>query len=416
MVRSGIHARTQTPGTTWGTMRNMNTLAAISQNTLAVLCSLSLICFILLEGFETLLLPRRIERRLRLTSFFYRSLWRFWARTSRLVPTAGRDNFLAIFGPLSLLFLLTFWAAGLITGFALLQWGLHDPIHAPEDIPTFSTYLYLSATTFVTLGFGDVSPLTSLGRGITDTEAGVGFGFLAIVIGYLPVLYGAFSRREVDIALMDARASSPPSAGAMLQRVGTCPDPTELRDMLKEYERWAAELIESHLSYPVLMFYRSQHDRQSWLSALTTILDVCAFVLAKVPEGPQWQARMTFAMARHAAVDLALVFDTPPRAPSQDRLPPERSAYLVTLLRDSGLSVTETPETDERLTELRHLYEPFVNSLSHILLLDLPTWLPNPSLPDNWQTSAWDRSDHFFREIPAADRHESLTDNTDRVR
>ncbi len=382
-------------------MRNMNTLAALSQNTLAVLGSLSLICFILLEGFETLLLPRRIERRLRLTSFFYRSLWRFWSRTSRVVPAAGRDNFLAVFGPLSLLFLLTFWATGLIVAFALLQWGLHAPVHAPEEIPTFSTYLYLSATTFVTLGYGDISPLTTIGRVLADIEAGIGFGFLAIVIGYLPVLYGAFSRREVAIALMDARASSPPSAGAMLQRIGAGKEPTELKDMLKEYEHWAAELIESHLSYPVLMFYRSQHDRQSWLSALTTILDVCAFVLAKVPEGPQWQARMTFAMARHAAVDLALVSNTPPRSSDQDRLPPDRSAHLTTLLRDSGLRVVETPETDQRLTELRHLYEPFVNSLSHILLLDLPTWLPNPNLPDNWQTSGWDRSDHFFRETPA---------------
>ena len=379
-------------------MRTMNTLAAISANTFAVLCGLSLISFILLEGFETLLLPRRIERGLRLTSFFFRTLWRLWSRTRHLFRPANRDNFLAVFGPLSLLLLLTLWAGGLIFGFALLQWGLHIPIQAPEASPTFSTYLYLSATTFVTLGFGDVSPLTDLGRALTDIEAGVGFGFLAIVIGYLPVLYGAFSRREVPIALMDARASSPPSAGAMLQRVASCPDTSGLKEMLNEYEHWAAELIESHLSYPVLMFYRSQHDRQSWLSTLTTVLDTCALVLAKVPNGPQWQARMTFAMARHAAVDLALVFGTPPRNPDEDRLPPERLTALTALLQDSGLQVIATPETDQRLSELRHLYEPFVNSLSNILLLDLPAWLPNPNLPDNWQTSAWDRSDHFFRE------------------
>ncbi|MES2459653.1 MAG: potassium channel family protein [Armatimonadota bacterium] len=382
----------------------MNTLAAISQNTLAVLFSLSLIGFILLESFETLLLPRRIERRLRLTSLFFRSLWKLWTRTSHLIPSRSRDNFLAVFGPLSLILLLALWASGLVVTFAFLQWGLQNPIQSPEAQPTFSTYLYLSATTFVTVGFGDVSPLTTPGRVISDIEGGIGFGFLAIVIGYLPVLYSAFSRREVDIALMDARASSPPSAGAMLQRVAACPEPTELKDMLKEYERWAAELIESHLSYPVLMFYRSQHDRQSWLSALTAILDVCAFVLAKIPDGPQWQARMTFAMARHAAVDLALVFNTLPQSPDLDRLPQEQSAYLTDLLRDSGLTVAESPDSDQRLSELRKLYEPYVSSLSRILLLALPAWLPNPDLPDNWQTSAWNRSDHFFHDTPSLPR------------
>ncbi|MBC8101427.1 MAG: two pore domain potassium channel family protein [Cytophagales bacterium] len=378
----------------------MSTLAAISLNTLAVLGSLALIAFIMLEAFETLLLPRRIERPLRLTGFFYRTLWFVWKRLSYVSSVSGRDNFLAIFGPFSLLLLLNCWALGLILAFAILQAGLHLPIHAPEAQPTFATYFYLSATTFITLGFGDVSPLTTAGRLIADLEAGLGFGFLAIVIGYLPVLYAAFSRREVEIALLDARASSPPSAGALLERIAVCPEAADLKEMLQGYERWAAEVIESHLSYPVLMFYRSQHDRQSWLSALTAILDTCAFVLAKVPDGPQWQARMTFAMARHTAVDLALVFDTPPRSPDPDRLPPERQERLSAMLREAGLNVLRTPESDRRLQELRFLYEPFVDSLSKSLLLPLPPWLPNRDLPDNWQTSAWDRGDHFFQ-VPA---------------
>jgi hypothetical protein len=364
----------------------------------AVVVGVLLIAFIIVEAFETLVLPRRIERPLRGIALFYSVLWRGWRAAARFVRPHNRDNFLCIYGPLSLLLLLSLWAVGLIYSFAMIHWGLQSPVNAPEKTPDFSTYVYLSATTFITLGFGDVVPLSKTARFITDVEAGVGFGFLAIVIGYFPVLYGSFSRREVDIALLDARASSPPSAGAMLQRVAADPDLGDLYDILHSYERWAAELLESHLSYPVLMWYRSQHDRQSWLSALTTILDTCALLIAATPESRlTFQARMTFAMARHAAVDLSHVFAIPPVSPVEDRLSLERWQELHTLLTANGMELKEAAEAAERLTELRALYEPFVNTLGKALELTLPSWMPNPNLPDNWQTSQWDRSDHFFR-------------------
>ena len=372
--------------------------------------SLFLIATILVETFEALVLPRRIERPHRLTPFFFRALWRAWRRGMLLMPPARRDDFLAIFGPLSLLLMIIFWASGLVLGFALLQWGLHEPISAPEGAPGLGTYLYLSATSFVTLGLGDVTPRSGLERLITDLEAGTGFGFLALVIAYLPVLYGAFSRREVDIALLDARASSPPSAGALLQRIGGCQDLGDLYGVLRQYERWSAELLESHLSYPTLMYYRSQHDRQSWLAALTTILDACAFLIAAAPESKvTYQARMTFAMSRHAAIDLALALDTPPTPPHPDRLSLDDLARLRSLLTGVGMTLKTGAEANAHLVDLRRLYEPFVNALSYSLLLPLPSWLPNPDLPDNWQTSAWDRSDHFFQTAEAAEAAASNT-------
>ena len=325
-------------------------------------------------------------------------LWRIWAFVGTRLRSDKRDDFLSVFGPLSLLLLLGVWAVAMISGFALVGWGSGARLSSPEAVPTFGTYFYLSATTFITLGFGDVVPRSSWARVLADIEAGLGFGFLAVVIGYLPVLYGAFSKREVEIALLDARASSPPSAGALLSRVGACPEQGDLLEMLRIYERWSAELLESHLSFPVLMSYRSQHDRQSWLSALSTVLDTCAFLIAHTPPGKiNFQARMTFAMSRHAAIDLALVFDTPPTPPDPDRLTPEKRDVLKTLLKDAGLRFHDNPEADARLSELRGLYDPYINSLSKQLLLPLPSWLPNPDLPDNWQTSAWNQNDHFFQ-------------------
>lgn len=368
---------------------------------------------VLVDGFETLVLPRRVASRLRFARLYYRSVWPLWRRIAGGVPATGRDTFLSVFGPLSLLVLLSLWATGLIVGFALLHWALGSKVSAPEETITLGTYLYFSATTFITLGFGDVAPRDGLGRFITDVEAGLGFGFLAIVIGYVPVLYSAFSRREIEIALLDARASSPPAAGELLRRYAGAKSLNALDPLLRDWERWCAELLESHLSYPVLTFYRSQHDRQSWLSTLTVILDTCSLILAGLEEredAPIWQARLTFAMARHAAVDIALVFETPPRLPDPDRLSPDSLAELRRLLEGAGVGLTGAG-ADARLLELRRLYEPFVNALSRTLLLALPAWLPDPDGIDNWQTSAWDRADHFFQTGPASAPHTKKIDD-----
>ena len=136
----------------------------------------------------------------------------------------------------------------------------------------------------------------------------MGLGFIALVIGYLPVLYQAFSRREVNVALLDSRAGSPPSAAELLRRHAFEGGQEALITLLGEWERWAAEILESHVSYPILCYYRSQHDTQSWLSALVSILDTCALLISVIESPPSRQAQLTFVMARHALIDLGQVF------------------------------------------------------------------------------------------------------------
>src|SRR5205823_12448414 len=137
------------------------------------------------------------------------------------------------------------------------------------------------------------------------------------------VLYGAFSQREVNISLLDARAGSPPSAGELLRRQGERQNAEALGQYLRDWETWSAQLMESHLSYPVLCYFRSQHNNQSWLAALTAVLDASALVMVGIDGASRRQAKLTFAMARHAVVDLAQIFNTPPREESVDRLPRE---------------------------------------------------------------------------------------------
>jgi hypothetical protein len=356
----------------------------------AVVMSLVLIGFVLWEAFEVVVLPRIITRPFRLTRLFYRVTWGSWSAIARVLRPRRREAFISYFGPLSLLLLLALWAVGLVTGFGLLEWvvGLTA---APGHVSGVGHALYFSGTTFFTLGLGDVAPLTHLGKFITVAEAGTGFGFLALVIGYVPVIYQGFSRREVSISLLDARAGSPPSAGELLRRHADSYGQQELGLLLRDWERWSAELLESHLSYPILAYFRSQHSNQSWLAALAAVLDSSAIVRVGLEGACKRQAELTFAIARHAVVDLAQVFSTPPRKPPVDRLPPAQFEALAHHLEDSGLRLSDPETAERRLAALRALYEPYIHSLSVYLRLPLPPWTPQAKRADNWQTSAWEK-------------------------
>ena len=368
-------------------------------HTFALVVAPLLILATLLDGFETILLPRRINRRFRYSRLYYRGVWAVWRRAAAALPAGrAREAALGAFGPLSMLGLFSSWVASLIAAFGLLHWALAaDPLRGPT--PGLPTDLYFSGTTFFTLGLGDVTPVSAASRVLTVVEAGLGFGFLAVIIGYLPVLYQAFSRREVTISLMDARAGSPPAGGEALVRLARhgSPDAVDavaLDAMLREWEQWAAELLESHISFPVLAYYRSQHANQSWLSALATMLDACGLLLTAYPPaaGPSHQARLTFAMARHAAVDLTLVFGVRPRPPAADRLPPAARRALHGSLRRDDTAATDAATdaaADARLADVRGMYEPFLEALATHFLLSLPPVAAGGgTTADNWQRSA----------------------------
>ncbi|HEV2064119.1 MAG TPA: two pore domain potassium channel family protein, partial [Thermoanaerobaculia bacterium] len=145
------------------------------------------------------------------------------------------------------------------------------------------------------------------------------------------------------------------------------------------------ELLESHISFPVLAFYRSQHDNQSWVAALTTILDACALVIASVEGGPVRDARLTFAMARHAVADMSSVFRRKPLPPESDRLSNEELARLRQMLELSGVTLKKGDAAERQLAELRAMYEGHVNALAEFLVMPLPRWLPPAVVRDNWQ-------------------------------
>jgi hypothetical protein len=274
------------------------------------------------------------------------------------------------------------WASGLIVGFGLIQWGGQE---AAGRAGSLLSEMYLSGATFFTLGYGDITPHTGAGKVAAVIEAGVGFGLIAVVIGYLPVLYQLFARREAHVLQLDARAGSPPTAAVLLRRHVESGRVERLDGLLAAWERWGAELLESHLSYPMLAYYRSQHDDQSWLAALAAVLDACALVLVGIEGQSPLQARMTFAILRQVVVEMARSLAVS-AVRTRAGAPLDREDYraMQAMFAAAELTWPEAAACEEMLAAMRATYAPLLQGLADYLMIPLPGLAPTDDAPDHW--------------------------------
>ncbi len=349
-----------------------------------------LVALVLLEIFVAFVLPRRVKRDPRFVRSIFTRLWGPWRRFAQTLSRPAEDTVLGVFGPLELIVNLMLWVVLMMFGYACLQWagGSHlGPGGRPVD---FGDDMFFSSASLVATGTAGLSAHTGFERAVQVFDAASGLAVVAIVIGYLPALYQAFSRREATVSQLDARAGSPPSAGRLVVRSTQRGGWEALNKYLSSWETWVAELMETHLAYPVLGYFRSQHINQNWLSAMCTVMDACAFTVSAAPAGSVDSARFTFAIARHASVDLGYSYRAEPVPPATDRLPAEDLDALLGQLREVGVEPAVDFDTvSERLTRLRGMYEPNVNALSIRLGLDLPPWLAPESPTDNWRSTQW---------------------------
>ena len=247
-----------------------------------------LIALMLSEFFVAFLLPRRVKRDPRIARGVYEAVWKPWRWVAHRFSPVTADAVLGYYGPLALLLELAVWVFGLIVGYACLQWAVGGGFSLDASAATFLSASFEHAGTWHrTVGF---------------VEAATAVGVLFTVIGYLPAVYSAYSLREIAISRLSTRAGAPPSAAGVLAH-----GRAEVVETLREAERWATEMMETHLAYPLLAYYRSQHVSQNWLSALTAIVDTSAVLLAAVDE-TQFEPRtadLAFRVGRHALADLA---------------------------------------------------------------------------------------------------------------
>lgn len=358
-----------------------------------IVCIL-LIVGVMVDAFQTIVLPRRASQPLRMSRYFYRSAWKLWTLASRPMRNINRrESYLGMFGPMSLLLLLVLWVLLLIAGFAGLQWAAGSSLNAVTGHPGFTTDLYQSGTTFFTLGLGDVTPLSPLARVVTVFEAGIGFGFLAVLIGYLPALYQAFADREVNIWLMTRHAGASMTAASWLSRYERVHDLPAVDQRLRDWEIWSAQLLTTQLAHAPLSYFRSQHPDESWVASLAVILDLCALLIVGIDGLPNEQARNTFDAACEAAIELSEPYLRLTRRRRQllDRLPAADFARLRAVLSETGIALRRESDAEAHLAELRSEYEPYVQALGRYFLMFVPGWLPERTNDDRPRRSHWQR-------------------------
>ncbi len=346
--------------------------------------SAALIALMFAEFFVTFLLPRRVKRDPRIARQFLVILWRPWRWAAARSPKARADTMLGIFGPIGLLLVLGILAAGVMVGFAGLHWAERSTLGG-DSAAAFGDDLYFSAGSFFTAST-TAAPQGGFAKFLQIAEAASGFAVLFISIGYLPALFQAFSRRETAISQLDPRAGSPPTAGALLERSGES-GWGEIDAYLREWETWAAEVMETQLSYPIIGWLRSQHVNQNWVAALTAVVDASAFAIAYAP-GRSVGAEVTFAIGRHALADLSLSYRAPIPTEPVDRLSDADLEELIGRLRDSGLELDDGDEAKAKLDEMRLSYEKYAVAIADRLALAVPGWLPGEDAIEYWRLAS----------------------------
>jgi hypothetical protein len=252
--------------------------------------------------FETVVVPRPTPGWFRIGRYIIRGSWRGLTAIRDGRPNRSYDRILGLFAPAMTLTLLGAWLVALILGYGLLMYALRDEI---QPVPTsLGSALYFAATSVLTLGFGDFVAVGAPARIIITTAAITGLGVVALVVTFLFSLYGSYQRREMQVVSLQAAAGAPPSAVALLETYAQLGLVGRLPDLFREWERWGVEVLDSHVAYPLLGYFRSSHDNLSWISALGTVLDAASLVLTTICEVPRGEAKLFKRVGAHLVEDI----------------------------------------------------------------------------------------------------------------
>ena len=274
---------------------------------LAYLAGVGVVVFILNEVFQTVVVPRPTPARFRLARWIVIPGWRLWRVLGlRKLDANRRERMLGTFAPAIVVVLLVTWIALLIVGFGLQLWALRLQI---QPVPhNLGDAMYFAGTSVLTIGFGDIVGTSGLARLDALAAGASGLGTIALAISFLFSLYTSFQRREVLVVMLDSRAGAPPSGVSLLEAYIKLGMLHEVHALFADWERWSAEVLDSHQAYPLLGYFRSSHDNESWVSALGAVLDAATLVLTTVIDIPRGPAQLMFSIGRHAVEDLGRIF------------------------------------------------------------------------------------------------------------
>ncbi|HEX3369945.1 MAG TPA: potassium channel family protein [Candidatus Cybelea sp.] len=348
-------------------------------NVLSVAAGIVLVVLTLNDIFQSVVVPRATGRRLRISFYVWRSAWRVWPAFSwQLYPNDGdrREDLLALFAPFMLLGLMGLWVGLLITGFGLMFWGLRAGLSSSHV--SLATALYFSGTSVLTIGFGDIVARAGATRLVSVLAGLAGLSLLSINTAYLFAIFGSFQQRETFVVTVGARAGAPPSGVNLLAIAGYSLTREDLPGLMIDAQRWSAQVMESHLAYPVLAFFRSSHDDQSWVGTLGTLLDAATLLMTTVEGEKEGQARIFYNVGRHATRDLAHYFRI---ADFEQNAGIERGEFdqACDRLAAAGFTVADRNEAWVRFGELRSAYASQLNELARFFMIPPIAWIGDRS-------------------------------------
>lgn len=343
---------------------------------LLTVVGLIIIALVFYDLFQSVVLPRPAVRRNFRAGAFVRPMWRVWRwvsqRTSRLDRSEAR---LAAFGPIAVLMLFGVWGLALVLGYGLLIDGLAEQFHpAPQDL---ATSIYISATTLVPLSFGDFVPEGGAARLVIIVESGTGVGIAALAITLLFSLYESFRAREELVVSLDALAGAPPSGVHILETSAEHGMRPELKDTFDEWRRWSAMVLESHLAYPLLIYFRSSHDNEAWVNSFGAVMDAAVLVMSTVDDDSEGPARLMFTVGNHMVEDFTWAF----RFKSANDPIVERHEYELAVERlvKAGYRIRDVEAGWKQFAELRSKYAATLNQMAHLLAIPPAQWIGDRS-------------------------------------
>jgi hypothetical protein len=334
-----------------------------------------LVALALNDVFQSAIVPRAVGRRFRPSYFAWRWGWKLWPAAAwkfSASDSEARENLLAAFAPGMLIGLLVMWTALLIVGYGAIFWGLRDGISPP--LHSLGAATYFSGTSLTTMGFGDVVARSGAARALAILAGANGLGLFSIITAYLFALFGAFQAREAFVVMLGARTGTPPSGVDLLAIAGYAGTTAGFSALLLDAQRWTAQVMETHIAYPTLAYFRSSHDYQSWVGTLGVLLDAATLITTTVENDSVGEAHIFCNLARHAAHDLARHLGVPsePQSPGL-----ERSEFdtACNRLAHAGYALRERDAAWQRFSDIRASYAPQLNALARFFEIPPLQWI-----------------------------------------
>ena len=347
----------------------------MAMEAVALLLGLFLITLTFWDLFETVVVPRPTPGWFRIGRYLVRGSWRGLRAIRDGRRGRSYDTLLGLFAPAVTVALLFTWLASLIVGYGLVLFALRDEL---RPIPTdLGTTIYFAATSLLTLGFGDIVAVGAPARFVVTTAAIGGLGAVALVVTFLFSLYGSYQRREIQVVILQASAGAPPSAVALLETYAQLDLVGRLPELFIDWQRWAVEVLDSHVAYPLLGFFRSSHDNLSWISALGTILDAASLVLTTITGVPRGEAKLVKRLGTHLVEDIHNLGFHAGNEATLDRSDFEAACAR---LQDAGYTLNNPDEAWPAFEASRATYAPRLEAMARYWATPATSWLGDPAV------------------------------------